>query len=82
MTVTYPQSDANDMATSETGRTRERETSARSLIGFVTVTGDKDNGLRVSMPKDTALDAGLEPGDTLRVEHNPITGDFVYRLGE
>jgi hypothetical protein len=70
------------MATSETGRTGESEKSARSLIGFVTVTGDEENGLRVSLPKDTALDEGIEPGDTLRFEHDPVAGEFVLPYRE
>lgn len=70
------------MATSETGSAVGDENSARSLLGFVTVSGDVENGLRVSLPKDTALDEGIEPGDTLRVEHNPVTGEFAYLSGE
>lgn len=64
------------MATSETGRAGDDEDSARTLVGFVTVSGN-ESGMRVSLPKDTALDEGIEPGDTLRVEHDPVRGEFV-----
>lgn len=64
---------------SKTGRASDDgDVVARSLIGFATVSGDEENGFRLSLPKDTALDEGIQSGDTLRVEHNPQTGEFVY----
>ncbi len=67
---------------SKTGRADGDEQAARTLLGFVTVSGDEENGLRVSLPKDTALDEGIEPGDILRVEHNPLEEEFVMRKSE
>lgn len=67
---------------SEIGRAADEGSTSRTLVGFATVSGDEENGLRLSLPKDTALDEGIEPGDVLRVEHDPTTGAFVYRQSE
>jgi len=67
---------------SEIGRADDDGNRSRTLVGFATVSGDEENGLRLSLPKDTALDDGIEPGDVLRIEHNPATGAFVYRQAE
>jgi hypothetical protein len=66
----------------EIGGADDDEQTQRTLIGFATVSGSTENGLRVSLPKATALDEGIEPGDVLRVEHDPVTGAFVYRPSE
>jgi len=60
------------------GSDDDDEGDARTLIGFVTVSGSMDRGLRVSLPKSTALDEGIDLGDQLRAEHNPVTGEFVF----
>jgi len=49
-----------------------------TFIGFVTVSGSMGCCLQVSLPKSTALNDGIELGDQPRVEHNPVTGEFVY----
>jgi len=67
---------------SEIGGADDDEQPQRTLIGFATVSGSTENGLRLSLPKATALDAGIEPGDVLRVEHEPVSGAFVYRPAE
>ena len=77
MTVTYPRSDVNDMATSETGRKSDDKDSTRTLLGFVTVSDNEENGFRVALPKNTAVDEGFQSGDTLRVEHDPVNDEFI-----
>jgi len=67
---------------SETGRAADDGCTSRTLVGFATVSGNEENGFRLSLPKDTALDEGIEPGDVLRVEHDSTTGAFVYRPSE
>jgi len=53
------------------------ETSSRSYLGRVTVSGTLDNGLKSALPKPAAMNLGIGPGDELIVEHDTEDDEIV-----
>lgn len=53
--------------------------SSRTYCGTRTVSGDRQNGFRISLPLNAARGDGIQAGDELAIEHDPVTGEFVVR---
>lgn len=57
----------------------EDDDDGRVHLGFVTISGDAESGLRVCLPKSTALEHGFEPGDVVPVEFDGEREEFVLK---
>lgn len=56
--------------------------SSRTFCGKTTVSGDSENGYRITLPINPARGEGIKAGDELFVEHDPASREFVFRHPE